>query len=127
MILCVQHYGYIIEQAFYQQSLFEHQELVGYMKANAVEVSNDKSVYNYIRYDSGVERAFAEKLNSDEDVKLFVKLPSAFVIDTPLGNYNPDWAVLIDKEEVETLYFVIGQKEVQTKRTLVERRWENNL
>lgn len=103
-------YERIGDHAFYQQSLFEHQELVGYMKANAVEVSNDKSVYNYIRYDSSVERAFAEKLNNDEDVKLFVKLPSSFVIDTPLGNYNPDWAVLVEKEGVETLFFVVETK-----------------
>lgn len=103
-------YERIGDHAFYQQSLFEHQELVGYMKANAVEVSNDKSVYNYIRYDSSVERAFAEKLNIDDDVKLFVKLPSSFVIDTPLGNYNPDWAVLVEKEGVETLFFVVETK-----------------
>lgn len=103
-------YEKIGDHAFYQQSLFEHQELVGYMKANAIEVTNDKSVYNYIRYDSSVERAFAEKLNNDEDVKLFVKLPSSFVIDTPLGNYNPDWAVLIEKDGVETLYFVVETK-----------------
>jgi type III restriction enzyme len=103
-------YERIGDHAFYQQSLFEHQELVGYMKANAVEVSNDKSIYNYIRYDSFGERTFAEKLNNDEDVKLFVKLPSAFKIDTPLGNYNPDWAVLIEKEGSETLYFVVETK-----------------
>ncbi|MBB6453208.1 type III restriction enzyme [Salirhabdus euzebyi] len=103
-------YERIGDHAYYQQSLFEHQELVGYMKANAVEVSKDKSVYNYIRYDSNVERTFAEKLNSDEDVKLFVKLPASFVIDTPLGNYNPDWAVLVDKDGVETLFFVVETK-----------------
>ncbi|WP_338452839.1 DEAD/DEAH box helicase family protein [Niallia oryzisoli] len=102
-------YERIGDHAYYQQSLFDHQELVGYMKANAVEAPN-KSIYNHIRYDSVGERAFAEKLNNDEDVKLFVKLPSAFVIDTPLGNYNPNWAVLIDKAGIETLYFVVETK-----------------
>ncbi|WP_144462842.1 type III restriction-modification system endonuclease [Siminovitchia fortis] len=103
-------YERIGDHAYYQQSLFEHKELVGYMKANAVEVSHDKSVYDHIRYDSYVERAFAKKLNNDDDVKLFVKLPSTFVIDTPLGNYNPDWAVLLDKDGTETLYFVVETK-----------------
>ncbi len=103
-------YERIGDHAFYEQSLFEHQELVGYMKANAVEVSNDKSVYNYICYDSNVEREFAENLNHDDDVKLYIKLPSSFVIDTPLGNYNPDWAILVEKDGAETLYFVVETK-----------------
>ncbi len=103
-------YERIGDQAYFRQSLFEDKELIGYMKANAVEVSNEKSVYNYVRYDSEIEKEFAERLNHDEDVKLFVKLPSAFKIDTPLGNYNPDWAVLIDKDEVEKLYFVVETK-----------------
>lgn len=103
-------YERIGDHHYYQQSLFENKELVGYMKANAVEVSKNKSVYDYIRYDSNTERAFAEKLNNDEDVKLFVKLPYSFVIDTPLGNYNPDWAILMEKEGVEKLYFVVETK-----------------
>ncbi|MFZ3591520.1 hypothetical protein ACOI1C_20400 [Bacillus sp. DJP31] len=49
-------------------------------------------------------------MNNDKDVKLFVKLPSTFVIHTPLGNYNPDWAVLLGKGGVETLYFVVETK-----------------
>ncbi|MFA8439958.1 type III restriction-modification system endonuclease [Pueribacillus sp. YX66] len=103
-------YERIGDHAFYEQSLFEHQELVGYMKANALEVTDGKSVYDYIRYDSDVEREFAEQLNRDEDVKLFLKLPPSFVIDTPLGDYNPDWAVLIEKDGIESLYFVVETK-----------------
>ncbi|WP_186576908.1 type III restriction-modification system endonuclease [Aquibacillus kalidii] len=98
------------DHEYYEQSLFENEELVGYMKANAVQVDNSKSVYNYIKYDSETEKTFAEKLNNDEDVKLFIKLPGSFVIDTPLGNYNPDWAILIEKDGVEKLFFVIETK-----------------
>lgn len=98
------------DHEYYEQSLFENKELVGYMKVNALEVSNEKSIYDYVQYDSEVERRFAEKLDRDEDVKLFVKLPSTFQIDTPLGNYNPDWAVLIEKESVEKLYFIVETK-----------------
>lgn len=103
-------YEKIGDKEFYEQSLFENQELVGYMQANAVQVSQNKSVYDHIIYDSNIEKTFAEKLNNDEDVKLFVKLPDAFVIDTPLGNYNPDWAVLLEKDGEEKLYFVVETK-----------------
>ncbi|TXL61103.1 type III restriction endonuclease subunit R [Cerasibacillus terrae] len=103
-------YEKIGDYEYYEQSLFENEELVGYMKANAVKVDDDKSVYNYIKYDSDTEKTFAEKLNNDEDVKLFVKLPGSFVIDTPLGNYNPDWAILVENDGVEKLFFVIETK-----------------
>lgn len=103
-------YEKIGDHEYYEQSLFENEELVGYMKANAVKVDDDKSVYNYIKYDSDTEKTFAEKLNNDEDVKLFVKLPGSFAIDTPLGNYNPDWAILVENDGVEKLFFVIETK-----------------
>lgn len=103
-------YERIGNQEYFEQSLFEQQELVGYIKANAIGVSNNKSVYDYIRYDSNIEKAFAENLNKDEDVKLFVKLPLSFFIDTPLGNYSPDWAVIVEKDGEEKLYFIVETK-----------------
>ncbi|WP_163971146.1 type III restriction-modification system endonuclease [Oceanobacillus halotolerans] len=111
-------YERIGDHAYYEQSLFENEELIGYMKVNALKVSNRKSVFDHIRYDSTVEREFAEKLNADEDVKLFVKLPSSFYIETPLGHYNPDWAVLIEKENVERLYFVVETKGTMDRENL---------
>ena len=56
------------------------------------------------QYDSEVEREFAKRLDEREDIKLFVKLPGWFVIDTPVGNYNPDWAIL--KHDGQALYLV---------------------
>lgn len=66
---------------------------------------------------------FASAFERNEDIKLYAKLPGWFKIDTPLGGYNPDWAVLIEKDGKEKLYFV-----VETKSTLfsVERRPEEN-
>ena len=55
-------------------------------------------------YDSEVEREFAKRLDAREDIKLFVKLPRWFEIDTPVGKYNPDWAIL--KDDGQTLYLV---------------------
>ncbi|WP_079710198.1 type III restriction-modification system endonuclease [Paraliobacillus ryukyuensis] len=103
-------YEKIGDHEYYEQSLFESEELIGYLKKNAIEVEDHKSVYDHIVYDSNIEKEFAERLNNDPDVRLFVKLPSFFVIDTPLGNYNPDWAVLIERDGVEQLYFVVETK-----------------
>jgi len=63
-----------------------------------------KSIYDRITYDSEVERVFAEKLDQREDIRLFVKLPVWFKIDTPVGQYNPDWAII--KHHDETVYLV---------------------
>jgi type III restriction enzyme len=102
-------YEKIGNQEYWKQELFEEEELIGYIKENAIEVN--KSVYSHVIYDSTtVEKPFAERLNTDDDVKLFVKLPDWFKIDTPLGSYNPDWAVVFDKNGVERLYFVIETK-----------------
>ncbi|MEG2622559.1 MAG: hypothetical protein RSC06_06605 [Clostridia bacterium] len=94
---------------YYLQEIFDKDELIAYLDSNALAV--DKSVYDHVIYDSqGVERRFAESLDRDPDVKLFIKLPDKFTIDTPLGNYNPDWAVLVTEGANEKLYFVIETK-----------------
>jgi type III restriction enzyme len=64
-------------------------------------------------YDSDIELEFATAFEKSNDVKLYAKLPKWFRIDTPLGAYNPDWAVLIEADGREKLYFV-----VETKSTL---------
>jgi type III restriction enzyme len=80
--------------------LFKSEELVNYLTALRV----DKSVYEYVVYDSEVEREFARKLDEREDIKLFVKLPRWFEVDTPVGKYNPDWAIV--KHDGQALYLV---------------------
>ena len=62
------------------------------------------SIYEYIPYDSQIERELARTLDQREDIKLFVKLPSWFRIDTPISTYNPDWAIV--KHGDSTLYLV---------------------
>ncbi len=101
-------YEKIGDGSIHAQELFKDDELMGYITSNSIAV--DKSVYSHVTYDSDIEKTFAEKLNNDRDVKLFVKLPSWFKIDTPLGSYNPDWAVVLDKNGEEKLYFVIETK-----------------
>ena len=91
--------------AFYAQELFAEKELVGYLES-VWENKTDKSIYTHTVCDSLVERDFAKSFNESENIKLFAKLPSWFKIDTPLGGYNPDWAVVVN----ESLYFVVESK-----------------
>lgn len=101
-------YEKVWEDYFYSMELFEERELLSNFVTNTVPVT--KSVYTHAIHDSDIEKTFAEKLNGNDDIKLFVKLPDWFKIDTPLGNYNPDWAILYEKNWIEKLYFVIETK-----------------
>lgn len=72
---------------------------------NLYEVQHrEKCLFDAVEYESEVERQFARDLDNNESVKLFVKLPSWFTIDTPIGTYNPDWAFVTEHEK--KLYFV---------------------
>ncbi len=96
------------DEYYYAQELFEQEELTGYLKNM---LSANKSVYEQVVYDSpGVERTFAEQLEKNEAVRVYAKLPGWFKVPTPLGTYNPDWAVLIEKDGAERLYFVVETK-----------------
>ena len=72
-----------------------------------------KGVYDHVIYDSDVEKAFADDLELNEAVKVYAKLPDWFTVPTPLGDYNPDWAILIERDGESRLCFV-----AETKSTL---------
>ncbi|WP_284880593.1 type III restriction-modification system endonuclease [Acinetobacter variabilis] len=114
-------YHKIGDDQFYAQELFSDNELFGYLQQNMVE--SKKSVFDYVVYDSDTELKFANAFELNDDITLYAKLPDWFEINTPLGGYNPDWAVLIEKDGKEQLYFV-----VETKSTLIQgkRRLEEN-
>lgn len=96
-------------QEYYAMEIFDATELTANLDKDAVAVKN--SVYDYVVYDSTtVEKPFAVALDNDPDVKLFFKLPSRFKIETPIGTYNPDWAVYMDKDGAQKLYFVMETK-----------------
>ena len=95
------------DEHYYAQELFETEELTGYLR-NMLDA--DKSVFEKVVYESEVEAAFADQLEKDAAVNIYAKLPGWFRVPTPLGSYNPDWAVLIDTEEGERLYFVVETK-----------------
>jgi type III restriction enzyme len=96
------------EEQYYAQELFEQEELMGYLK-NMLKVG-DRSVYEHVVYQSDTEKSFAEQLEKNEAIKIYAKLPGWFKVPTPLGNYNPDWAVLVEKDGAVRLYFVVETK-----------------
>ncbi|MGE4340663.1 MAG: type III restriction-modification system endonuclease [Pigmentiphaga sp.] len=102
-------YQRIGDDQYYAQELFQQEELVGYLKNILKDTT--KSVYEHVVYDSGgVERTFAEQLEKNQAVKVYAKLPTWFKVPTPLGTYNPDWAVLVEVDGEERLYFVVETK-----------------
>ncbi len=95
----------LIEGQSYEMRLFEEAEIEEYMnRLYEVQSKDDRTPYDYIAFDSEVEKEIAEKLDTNENVKCFCKLPRWFVVPTPLGNYNPDWAVVTERDE--KLYLV---------------------
>ena len=109
---------------FWEMSRIEQDAGNGIVRylSSLYEVQNrEKSLFDAIECESEVERKFAHDLDNNENVRLFVKLPSWFRIDTPIGPYNPDWAFVAEREQ--RLYFVR-----ETKGTLdsEERRSKEN-
>lgn len=105
---------------FYAQELFEDEVLIGYLNKNMIEVV--RSIYDHVVYDSDTESRMAESFEINDEVKVYAKLPSWFKIDNPQGTYNPDWAVLMEMDGAERLYFV-----VETKNTCTGNVYEDLL
>jgi type III restriction enzyme len=110
-----------IAEAEYEMLLFEEKEIVGYENRM---LPVDKSIYDAIEYESGTEEKFARDLDSRRDIKLFLKLPSWFMVETPIGTYNPDWAIVKQPDgEEEKLYLV---KETKSDLDPAKRRPDEN-
>ena len=102
----------------YEMLLFEEREIFG-TDFNKVLVEN--GIYEEVFVDSEVEREFAEAMSTRTDIKLFIKLPGWFMIDTPLGTYNPDWAIV--KEEDSKVYLVRETKSTKDQLKLRGSEW----
>lgn len=101
-------YTKIGDHDVYSQELFENEQLTGYLKSNML--ASKRSPYEYVIYDSGVESELAREFERNNNVRVYAKLPGWFKIDTPLGTYNPDWAVLFELDGVEKLFFIVESK-----------------
>ena len=101
-------YEKIGDEHYFAQELFEENELYGYLSKNMLEAQ--KSIHDHVVYDSDIEEEFAKSFELSDEVKVYAKLPGWFKVDTPLGSYNPDWAVLLEMDGQEKLYFVVETK-----------------
>lgn len=106
---------------WYEMSLFEA-EFEAWAK---YLVPVERSIYDHIQYDSDVESKFIKDMERREDIRLYVKLPSWFVVCTPVGNYNPDWAIVMDdpdNPDGEKLYLVRETKSDGELRPTEQRK-----
>ena len=106
------------KEAEWEMELFKSEELINYLTALQVQ----KSSHEYVVYSSVIEYEFAKKLDQREDIKLFIKLPDKFTIDTPVGKYIPDWAIV--KYDDDTIYMVRETKGVKREQFLKLRTSE---
>ena len=109
---------------FWEMSRIEQDAEKGIVRylSHLYEVRNrGKSVFDAVEYESEVERKFAQDLDNSESVRLFVKLPGWFKIDTPIGPYNPDWAFVTERDQ--RLYLV---RETKSTLDTEERRTKEN-
>ncbi|MET3560331.1 type III restriction enzyme [Bartonella japonica] len=95
-------------QEYSVQEFFTNEELVANLERTAVV--SEKSVYDHVVYESSVEKEFAQSLENDPEVRLFFKLPRNFKIATPIGSYTPDWAIFLEQDGEQKLYFVLETK-----------------
>lgn len=105
----------------YEMSLFEAQELEVYLNDHSFKVTDpSKTIYEeFVPLDSGVESRFAQDCETSEQVKFYFKLPNWFRIPTPIGSYNPDWALVF--EDDNKIYFVAETKDTGTPRVDVSK------
>ena len=104
----IEHITYHVLDDRYGTDVFTEPTIKGKLNVNAMKAQ--KHLYNYIVYDSTNEYNFATELDTNKDVAVYVKLPNGFYISTPVGKYNPDWAIAFYEGTVKHIYFVAETK-----------------
>jgi len=104
----IQHITYDKLDSVYDTTIFTAPTMKGQMGVNAMAAN--KHLYDHILYDSTNEKTFAEKIDTSAEVAVYVKLPNGFYISTPVGKYNPDWAIAFHEGKVKHIYFVAETK-----------------
>ena len=122
----IEHIAYHKMDQQYEADIFSEQELRGRIGIDAIR--SDKSLYDLVVVDSqGVEKHFAEELEQQEMVEVCTKLPRGFYISTPMGKYNPDWAIAFREGSVKHIYFVVetkGSEDVTQLREVEQNKIE---
>ena len=104
----IEHITYDVLDEKYGTDIFTDPTIKGKLGVNAMKAK--KHLYDHIVYDSSNERDFATDLDTNKDVAVYVKLPDGFYISTPVGHYNPDWAIAFYEGSVKHIYFVAETK-----------------
>jgi type III restriction enzyme len=97
-----------IAGSYWEMTQFQNRELDGYLNSLYVVRNTEKTVYDFVPWDSEIEHQFVQDMEAREDVKFYIKLPDWFTIKTPLGRYNPDWAIVFENDS--KVYFVAETK-----------------
>lgn len=122
----IEHIAYHKMDQQYDADIFAAQELRGRIGTDALR--STKSLYDLVVVDSqGVEKRFAEELEQQEMVEVYTKLPRGFYISTPMGKYNPDWAIAFREGSVKHIYFVVetkGSEDVTQLREVEQNKIE---
>lgn len=104
----IEHITYDVLDDHYNTDIFTDPTIKGRLGVNAMKAK--KHLYDHVVYDSTGEREFAADLDTNTDVAVYVKLPDGFYISTPIGRYNPDWAIAFYEGTVKHIYFVAETK-----------------
>lgn len=109
----------------YNNEIFIEANLKGQLDKSAIPSA--KGIFDFTIYDSDIEKEFSEDLDSNSEVEVYVKLPSSFYISTPMGKYNPDWAIAIKDKDIKHIYFVAetkGSKMASNRRNIENAKIE---
>lgn len=112
----IEHITYNVLEERHDMDIFTEPTLKGRLDVNAMKTK--KNLYDHLIYDSTNERKFAEEMDVDSDVAVYVKLPGGFYINTPVGKYNPDWAIAFYEGKVKHIYFVAETKGTMSSMNL---------
>ena len=110
----IEHITYNKLDAAYDTDIFTGANLRGKVGTNAVP--SIKGLYDYLIYDSNGERDFAQELDIHSEVAVYVKLPGSFFISTPVGKYNPDWAIAFNEGTVKAQQLRTPNRGIERKQ-----------
>jgi len=97
-----------LDEVWNAEEIFVDNEISGIYGQNVIDAR--KHIYDKLRYDSDVEKKIGAEMDISDEVELYVKLPSGFYINTPMGKYNPDWAIILKENGIKHIYFVAESK-----------------
>ena len=104
----IEHITYDVIEEKYDTTIFTDSTIKGRLGKNAMKTN--KHLYDHLIYDSTNEQSFATELDTNKDVAVYVKLPDGFYISTPVGKYNPDWAIAFYEGNIKHIYFIAETK-----------------